>query len=144
MNVTYSVGYTGDGNEGCLASNYRGYIYATQNGTYTFTIIYVDDVGFFWTGDKAYTNYTAANADMTSDFTLGRSVSFGATFEAGSYYPFRIMGLNAGGPEGLNFQVTRPDGSQVLNGVTTASEEVVQYGCNGVAAPPFPFPFGAE
>ena len=63
--------------------------------------------------------------------------------EAGTYLPFRVLYAQVIGPLKFDMRVLAPDGSTVLGPDTGASGQVVQFSCDGWAAPAFPG-FGQE
>jgi hypothetical protein len=126
-----------------FALNHRGYIFAQLDGDYTFTFPEPDDIVLLWVGERAYSGWTRANADAINIVNGGQTVTHKVTFEAGKYYPIRIIFGQAQGPATFTASVTAPDGTVILSSSSGASPFLVQYSCDGVLAPPFA-PFGAE
>lgn len=126
-----------------FALNHRGYIFAQLTGDYTFTFPQPDDIVMLWVGEKAYTGWTRDNADAINIVNEGQTVTFTATFEAGVYYPIRIVFGQAQGPASFSASVSAPDGTVILSSSSGPSPFLVQYSCDGVLAPQFE-PFGAE
>lgn len=133
-----------------IALNYRGYLYAGQSGTFTFTISSADDIVLIWAGSFAYSGWNRANAfldvtypELGAGAGSGGSISASYVAVAGEYIPLRILFSQGDGPFGFNIAVTAPDGSVVLSAGSTTSEFLVQYSCDGTTAPPYA-PFGQE
>ena len=125
--------------------NHRGFFFAEQSGEYTFTMPSCDNFVLLWTGSKAFTDYTRANADLVQKYvqTGGQPVVYKQTLNQGQYYPMRILFANAGGPGNFQFSIKAPDGKVVFDDKITNSPAFVQFSCDGVTAPKFPA-FGAE
>lgn len=125
----------------------RGYIFATETGTYTFTATNVDDNVYMWLGPQAYSGWTIENAQLHTTFDpvayRGGSATHSQDLVAGNFYAFRIAFRNNGGPGGFDFSVATPSGVQVLSSNSGASISVVQYSCDGTSAPAYA-PFGQE
>ena len=75
--------------------NHRGYIFAQQSGTYTFSVGGVDDAVYIWIGPLAYTGWTKQNANVF--LTYPRSGNFQINLVKGNYYPLRIAFAQAQG-----------------------------------------------
>lgn len=129
--------------------NYRGYLYAGQTGTFTFTISSADDLALVWAGANAYSGWTRANALLDVTYTKlgnlpGGTISGTYAAIAGEYIPMRIVFAQGGGPFGFVATVTAPDGTVILDGGSSTNRFLVQYSCDGaMAAPPYA-PFGQE
>lgn len=137
-------------NIGFLTIIHRGFLFARQSGTYTFTSASSDDITFLWTGSKAVSGFTRANADIIQSYyattnSQGQTVqqntpvSFSITLTQGQYLPIRIQWADAGPPGELNMNVTGPDGGfRIRRG--QALQDVVDAGCGGTNAttPAFP------
>lgn len=125
----------------------RGYIYATETGTYTFSTTNVDDNIYMWVGPQAYSGWPTANAQLHTTFDAaayrGGSASYSMSLVAGTFTAFRIAFHNYGGPGSFDFTVATPNGVQVLSSNSEASISVVQYSCDGTSAPAYA-PFGQE
>ncbi|KAF7514591.1 hypothetical protein G7054_g15176 [Neopestalotiopsis clavispora] len=95
--------------------NHRGYFYAPTAGVYTFYMPQVDDAGFVWHGDKAYSGWDRTNADISFIVSLPvdqQKTSFSVRLAAGQYLPIRIVFAQAQGGVRLQLQVIGPDGNQ--------------------------------
>ncbi|PON22165.1 hypothetical protein TGAM01_v209039, partial [Trichoderma gamsii] len=124
--------------------NHRGYIYARQTGTYTFTLTRVDDAAFVWVGAAAYSGWTAANANLKVVYNNGPAQgTYSVNLQEGRYYPFRIF--YGQGPRTAEFDVNvrAPDGTTFLSSNTTGSPYLVRFSCDGFSTPLFD-PFGFE
>lgn len=123
----------------------RGYIYATETGPYTFEAINVDDVLDAWLGTAAYSGWDQGNVNVGYAY-VGTNNGASATtmsLTKGNYYPLRIAYHQISGYGGFNYRVTTPSGVVILGPSTSGNIGIVQYSCDGVAAPVFP-PFGSE
>ncbi|KAK5996043.1 hypothetical protein PT974_04469 [Cladobotryum mycophilum] len=122
--------------------NHRGYIYAQQTGTYTFSISGVDDAVYIWVGPFAYSGWLAANANtrVTYDLTHGHpgTGTFTINLSEGQYYPVRVIFAQGGGPAVFQLSVAAPDGTTFLSASTAGSPYLVQYSCDGTTAPVYP------
>jgi hypothetical protein len=138
-------GYTENCNN--IALNYRGYLYAGQTGTFTFSITSADDIVLVWAGQAAYSGWTRANAllDVTypelGSGTGGIVGTYAAT--AGQYIPLRILFSQGDGPFAFGVQITAPDGTVVLSASSSSSDYLVQNSCDGTTAPAYAA-FGSE
>lgn len=128
-----------------ISLDYHGYLYASQTGTYSFSISKADDFVLVWAGSVAYSGWTRSNAMI--DVTLGQ-LNNGAgrstgTYSAvkGQYIPLRVLFAQGNGPFEFGLQVKGPDGSVVLNQNTNLFQ--VKYSCDGTTAPDFPA-YGSE
>jgi hypothetical protein len=126
-----------DATESCLYFfvDYRGYIYAGQTGSYTFTISSVDDNMFIWAGPEAYSGWTHANTVTALSGAVSGTATGNFNAVRGDYIPVRIVWSQANGPYYFGVQVTAPDGTMVLD--ETDSSLVVQFSCDGTTAPPY-------
>ncbi|KAJ4859343.1 GLEYA domain-containing protein [Trichoderma breve] len=71
--------------ESDFALNHRGYIYARQTGTYTFTLNLVDDAAYIWIGPEACSGWTGDNADLKAVYNNGPATgTFTPTFKKAS------------------------------------------------------------
>lgn len=133
-----------DSNENFVL-NHRGYIYAQQTGTYTFSTTNVDDIVIVWVGALAYSGWTRANAQLVQAYAAKGTAgsSYSTQLVAGQYYPLRIIFGNAQEVTAFQITVTAPDGTVFLGPSSGASPYLVQYSCDKTAAPPFPA-FGSE
>ena len=68
-----------------VAVIFRGYIFAEQNGTYSFVVGDVVNIANVWVGDVAYSGWNLANADTFREFGTKK-----VHLEAGKYHPFRV------------------------------------------------------
>lgn len=97
-----------------FALNHRGYIYAVQSGTYTFTSHNSDEIVLYWIGSKAYSGWTRANADLDDAIyspRRGQLITFTTELQEGHYYALRIVFANAQIHAIENISVTAPDGT---------------------------------
>ncbi|KAL7912505.1 GLEYA domain-containing protein [Trichoderma velutinum] len=118
--------------------NHRGYIYARETGTYTFTLNLVDDAAYIWVGPEAYSGWTGANADAKAVYSDGPATgTYTVNLREGRYYPFRIV--YGQGPRIAEFdiKVTAPDGSTFLSSSTSGSPYLVRFSCDRSTAPRF-------
>ncbi|KAM0262774.1 hypothetical protein ACHAQJ_001568 [Trichoderma viride] len=118
--------------------NHRGYIYARQTGSYTFTLNQVDDAAFIWVGPEAFFGWTGANADETALYNNGPAQgTYTVALREGRYYAFRIF--YGQGPRIAEFSitVTAPDGTTFLSSNTTGSPYLVRFSCDRTTAPRF-------
>lgn len=141
-------GYT----ENCnyLALNYRGYLYAGQTGTFTFTISSADDIVLIWAGAAAYSGWTRANALLDVTYPeigsgSGNGGSIVATYAAtaGDYIPLRILFSQGDGAFGFNVGISAPDGTVVLSASSSTSDYLIRNSCDGTSAPAYA-PYGSE
>lgn len=127
--------------------NHRGYVYAKEDGDYTFTIVQTDDISLLWVGPNAYRRFTGANANVVQSFVArgtGVPKVYKVTFQAGKYYPIRVLYGNGGGAGNLGMTLIGPDGTVIIGDDALAeSPYLVQFSCDGVTAPKFPA-FGKE
>ena len=70
------------------SSEWVGYFRAPETTNYSFNLN-ADEVGYFWTGDKAFNVYTSGNADAIA--IAGGSSSQSTELNSGEYYPVRLQ-----------------------------------------------------
>lgn len=129
-----------------FALNHRGYIYALEGGTYTFTSYDADEIVLYWIGSKAYSGWTRDNADLVDawySLTSGQSLSFTEELQEGQYYALRIVYANAQTNSRESISVTAPDGTVILGPNSVPNQYIIQYTCAETGAPPYPA-FGQE
>ena len=97
-------------------------------GNYTFTITSAIDIGLFWYGTKAISNWQYFNYDLRRTLCDGLSpVSFVVTVNqtmVGNLYPFRFLVAKANGTIGFGFQVTGPLGP-ILNSCSQFGPQII-------------------
>ncbi|EPS36387.1 hypothetical protein H072_10119 [Dactylellina haptotyla CBS 200.50] len=123
-----------------LAINHRGYIFAPQDGKYTFSLPSSDDITFLWVGQTAYTGWTRQNANIIQKFAGGNSkpTSTQIDLKKGTYTPIRIVWANQGGAGNFKLRITAPDGSVLLDEKSENNEYIVQYSCDNTSGPKYP------
>lgn len=129
-----------------IALNHRGYIYAVEGGTYTFTSLHADEIVLYWLGPLAYDGWTRPNAvleDAWSSPNSGDLITYTADLQQGQYYALRLVYANAQTNSAERISVTAPDGTVILGANSVENPYIVQYSCDGVSATPYP-PFGQE
>ncbi|KAI4730953.1 hypothetical protein E4T49_01204 [Aureobasidium sp. EXF-10728] len=123
------------------------YVFARQDGYYSFNIPYTDDIQMVWYGDKAVSGWTRANADIvqfwSSQIATQTPQTIAVYLTTGSYLPIRVMFANGGGAGELDFNIYAPDGSVVLAsnrglGTGSSSIDIVQFPCNSALGARFP------
>ena len=124
-----------------FAIDHRGYLFARENGKYTFQSDDADDIVFIWIGNLAYSGWTRSNANLVDVYP--NSATFSLTLTEGSYYPLRILFGNAEQIASFNFKISAPDGSIIINSTTVSSPYLVQYACDTELAPEYAA-WGAE
>jgi hypothetical protein len=114
-----------------VAVNHRGYLYAHQDGEYSFTALIADNLTLLWLGPNAYSGYTYTNANLEAAYTPVGSVplEYKATLVKGKYYPIRFSWDNSGGARYYELKIKAPDGTTIVDGTTTASPYLVKIGC---------------
>ncbi|KAH7309042.1 GLEYA domain-containing protein [Stachybotrys elegans] len=137
----YDMEMTGDATY--MVLQHIGYFRPALSGTYTFAFSGVDDAVFLWLGNNAvsgFSNGEAGNANLDINFyDPGRSGSFSGDFVAGTYWPYRILYVNAQGCGAFDFTLTDPEGVVVVsNSVSNQRDELTQ-GCDAGAPAPFTF-----
>ncbi|KAI1873855.1 uncharacterized protein JN550_003124 [Neoarthrinium moseri] len=97
----------------------QGFFIAQQSGTYTFysSRDYIDNWGYLWTGDAAYSSWddtnTAFQASRTGAGYYGGSSS--VTLNAGDAIPLTWLWANGGGVARSYFMITAPDGTSTTD-----------------------------
>ncbi|KAL0260759.1 hypothetical protein SLS55_004449 [Diplodia seriata] len=96
----------------------QGFFVAQATGTYTISTSadYIDNYGYLWTGDAAYTwtdGTTAYAATRTGGGYFGGSTSI--TLNAGDAVPMTWLWANGGGVGRSHFVITTPSGSSVTD-----------------------------
>lgn len=97
----------------------QGFFIASETGTYTFSSSssYIDNWGYLWTGDVAYSSWNDSNTDFQASRTgsgyYGGSSS--VTMNAGDAMPMTWLWANGGGVGQSWFEVTLPDGSSTTD-----------------------------
>lgn len=124
---------------GILILRTGGYVYATDSGTYTFTLFNVDDHAMLWTGPKAVAGWDSTNPDLNTGYTG----SVDMVLQGGTYLPVRVYYWDGGGGAGLQWSVTYPNGDIDVHS-DRSSPLLVRYSCDGIAAPPYTEAFGEE
>ncbi|CAD0091689.1 unnamed protein product [Aureobasidium mustum] len=116
------------------------YLFARQDGYYSFNIPYTDDIQLVWYGDKAVSGWTRDNADIVQFWSsqIGSQTpqTIAVYLTTGSYLPIRLVYANGGGQGELDFNIYAPDGSAVLAsnkglGTGSSSVDIVQFPCDG-------------
>lgn len=120
---------------------YRGYIYISLAGTYTFTMPGADDLAWFWLGDLAKAGWTKANANKAPFST----VTFTAPIE-GTYIPIRIVAANNGyNAMSWSLTMTSPyNQNYPIGTLSTTSNNLLRFSCDGTTAPAFSNAIGQE
>lgn len=92
--------------------NHRGYLYAHQDGEYSFTAPIADNLSLLWLGPNAYSGYTRANANLEVAYTpVGSApLEYKVTLVKGKYYPIRFSWDNSGGAGYYELKIKAPDG----------------------------------
>ncbi|KAH0159331.1 hypothetical protein KCU67_g7161, partial [Aureobasidium melanogenum] len=123
------------------------YVFARQDGYYSFNIPYTDDIQMVWYGSKAVSGWTRDNADIiqfwSSQIATQTPQTVAVYLTTGSYLPIRLLFGNGGGAGELDFNIYAPDGSTVLAsnrglGTGSSSIDVVQFPCDGTLGAKFP------
>ncbi|CAK7235793.1 hypothetical protein SCUCBS95973_009388 [Sporothrix curviconia] len=98
---------------------FQGFFVARQTGTYTLSSSgdYIDNYGYLWTGDVAYSTWddsnTAFQASRTGAGYYGGSVA--VTLNEGDAIPIAWLWANGGGVGQSWFVVSSPDGSSTTD-----------------------------
>ncbi|KFZ02068.1 hypothetical protein V501_09672 [Pseudogymnoascus sp. VKM F-4519 (FW-2642)] len=123
-----------------FALNHRGYLFAPSTGVYTFLVTNPDDIAIIWGGADAYEGYTRANSDSIATYPLtdDQQRSYEVELVAGEYYPIRVIFGQGVGPAIFYTSVTAPDGTVLLDSDSGYSPYLVQFSCDGIAAPAYP------
>jgi hypothetical protein len=123
------------------------YVFARQDGYYSFNIPYTDDIQMVWYGDKAVSGWSRDNADIVQFWSSSIGVQTPQTIAVylttGSYLPLRVMFGNGGGAGELDFNIYAPDGSVVLAsnrglGTGSSSIDIVRFPCDATLGNKFP------
>ena len=123
------------------------YVFARQDGYYSFNIPYTDDIQMVWYGDKAVSGWSRDNADIVQFWSSQIAVQTPQTvaiyLTTGSYLPLRVMFGNGGGAGELDFNIYAPDGSTVLAsnrglGTGSSSVDIVRFPCDATLGSRFP------
>jgi len=123
------------------------YVFARQDGYYSFNIPYTDDIQMVWYGDKAVSGWSRDNADIVQFWSSQIAVQTPQTvaiyLTTGSYLPLRVMFGNGGGAGELDFNIYAPDGSTVLAsnrgmGTGSSSIDIVRFPCDATLGSRFP------
>jgi hypothetical protein len=123
------------------------YVFARQDGYYSFNIPYTDDIQMVWYGDKAVSGWSRDNADIVQFWSSQISVQTPQTvavyLTAGSYLPIRVMFGNGGGAGEMAFNIYAPDGSTILAsnrglGTGSSSIDIVRFPCDATLGAKFP------
>ncbi|KUJ10512.1 uncharacterized protein LY89DRAFT_596622, partial [Mollisia scopiformis] len=136
----------GDSTEfGCqfFTLDHRGYLFAAETGTYTFSVSGVDDIFFLWTGTTAQSGWTRDNTALTVTETASDG-SYSVDLTQGEYLPFRMIFGQAQGYAVFQVSVTDPNNDVILDSDSAGSPYLVQYSCDGTTAPQFAGAFGEE
>ncbi|OBT97079.1 hypothetical protein VE01_04777 [Pseudogymnoascus verrucosus] len=114
-----------------VAVNHRGYLYAHQDGEYSFTAPIADNLSLLWLAPNAYSGYTRANANLEATYTpVGSApLEYKVTLVKGKYYPIRFSWDNSGGAGYYELKIKAPDGTLIVDGTTTISPYLVKFGC---------------
>ncbi|KAK6351456.1 hypothetical protein TWF718_004616 [Orbilia javanica] len=123
-----------------VAINHRAYIFAPEDGTYTFSLPSSDDITLLWVGSKAYSGWNRQNADIVQQFVASGStpVVFRTDLKKGTYTPIRIVWANRGGAGNFKLRIVAPDKSLLLSEDSESNDYIVQYSCDGYSAPKYP------
>jgi hypothetical protein len=123
------------------------YVFARQDGYYSFNIPYTDDIQLVWYGDKAVSGWSRDNADIVQFWSNQIGVQTPQTvavyLTTGSYLPIRVMFGNGGGAGEMAFNIYAPDGSVILAsnrglGTGSSSIDVVRFPCDATLGSRFP------
>lgn len=130
-----------------FALNHHAYLYACEAGTYRISIPYSNDAVDLWTGAKAFSGWTDANADAKARYNQPDHIPGSAVYNlqvpANTYVPLRFFYGQAQYGGGFNFNITTPSGETIVSNEAKLSPYVVRYSCDGTTAPKFPA-FGNE
>lgn len=107
----------------------RGYLYASESGTYSWNFGPVnDDATFLWLGTPAQTGFTRGNANMIVSGPDAEGHYVTHTTQ-GIYIAYRFVYVQADGYCGFHPSVTLPDGSVLDLTSSKGSPYLVQYSC---------------
>ncbi|GAM91314.1 hypothetical protein ANO11243_093630 [Dothideomycetidae sp. 11243] len=127
------------------------YVYANQDGYYSFTMPQGDNIVLLWLGAKAVSGWTRPNADLTQYYTSSPTKvqqTITVQLKLGQYLPVRLHWGNRQGDGEVDLNVYGPDGNLVMysnvgQGTGWAGPNVVQFPCDSTLGPQFPW-WGAE
>ena len=119
-----------------FALDHTGYLFASVEGKYKFTVSNVDDTAFLWLGGTAVKGWTRKNADLV--IGLSKTETAEIDIPRGVYMPIRIMMAQGQGAAKFKMQIEGPDGQIIADSSTKGSPWVLQYSCDGYSAPKFP------
>lgn len=115
--ITLSDGQSFDGSQAALLL--QGFFIAAETGTYTFSSSgnYIDNWGYLWTGDAAYSGWDDDNTDFQASRTTAGYYGGSTTVavNAGDAIPLTWLWANGGGAGQSYFVITSPDGSTVTD-----------------------------
>jgi hypothetical protein len=123
-----------------FAVDHRGYLFAAQDGVYSFQSTSPDDIIMVWLGPNAYSgwNNNTGNWILRDPFGAGKNVAT-ATLSQGQYYPIRVLFANGQQSAELHFNVSAPDGTSIVDSDGSINAQfLVQRSCDGSSAPAFP------
>ena len=117
-------------------------MFIPQTGEYSFTCSYADDILVAWIdNDYGAKDLARPNADIIMILATpnpGRQLTYKKNFQQGNYISLWLAYANAGGPGSFQFQVTGPDGKDIVSKDNTMeSPFLVQRSCDGSTAPKF-------
>lgn len=124
-----------------FALHHKGYLYASVEGEYKFTVRKVDDALFLWLGDPAIKGWTRSNANLV--LGLHGTGSEVVRLARGEYMAFRVVFVQAQAGARFALEIEGPDGQIIADSQTASSPWILQYSCDGTSAPEFS-PWGAE
>ncbi|ETS84401.1 hypothetical protein PFICI_02426 [Pestalotiopsis fici W106-1] len=97
----------------------QGFFIAKQTGTYTFSSSkdYIDNWGYLWTGDVAYSTWSDSNTNFQASRTGAGYYggSYSVTLNAGDAIPLAWLWANGGGVSQSYFKLTSPDGTSTTD-----------------------------
>ncbi|KAH7121649.1 GLEYA domain-containing protein [Dactylonectria macrodidyma] len=111
-----------DGNSfasGYSALLFNGFFIAKESGTYTISTSsdYIDNWGYLWTGDNAYSAWSDSNTNYQASRTeagyIGGSTTL--TLNKGDAIPLTWLWANGGGVGRSHFQIKTPGGSTLTS-----------------------------
>ncbi|KAL4740012.1 hypothetical protein BDV11DRAFT_204620 [Aspergillus similis] len=101
---------------------FQGFLFARVAGNYTVhsptaseSATWQDNSGFWWGGEKAYSEYTDGNVDGAATPLSIDPVTnyFEYVLEAGEFLPFTLIYNNGQGPAANRIDITGPDGERL-------------------------------
>lgn len=116
-----------------IAVNHRGYFVPPVDGVYTISSKGADELAVVWIGDNALDGrYTRDNKSFEQGYTQAVQTKVYKTEKlvAGTWYPFRVMGITAQGSSNLDITVVSPDGTVLISPTSTNTPFFVQYNCD--------------